>query len=106
MKDETKIIVGELELDLARSHIAPGTGSYRDFSYIAPDIPHYIASNCTACMECVTECPDTAILAKVLPEEQVEAELAKIEDEETRERMRAHFAKQDPQVLRRPPEEG
>jgi len=78
---------------MARSHIAPGTGHYRDFSYIAPDIPNYIASNCTACMECVTECPDTAILAKVLPEKQVEAELAKIEDEETRERMRAHFAK-------------
>ena len=78
---------------LARSHIAPGTGSYRDFSYIAPDIPHYIASNCTACMECVTECPDTAILAKVLPENLVEEELAKIEDPETRERMRAHFAK-------------
>ena len=81
------------DLDLARSFIAPGTGAYRDFSYIAPEIPEYYNDKCTGCMECVTECPDTAILAKVVPESALEAELAKIEDPETRERMRAHFAK-------------
>ncbi len=81
------------DLDVARSLIAPGTGAYRDFSYIAPEIPEYYSDKCTGCMECVTECPDTAILAKVIPESQLEAELAKIDDPETRERMRAHFAR-------------
>ena len=81
------------DLGVARSLIAPGTGVYRDFSYIAPEIPEYYADKCTGCMECVTECPDTAILAKVVPESQLEAELNKIDDPETRERMRAHFAK-------------
>ncbi len=81
------------DLNVARSLIAPGTGVYRDFSYIAPEIPEYYSDKCTACMECVTECPDTAILAKVIPESQIESELAKIDDPDTRERMRAHFAK-------------
>ncbi|MCA8958074.1 MAG: 4Fe-4S binding protein, partial [Planctomycetes bacterium] len=51
---------------VARSLIPPGTGLFRDFSYIAPDIPEYDAAKCVACMECVTECPDTAILGKVV----------------------------------------
>ncbi len=81
------------DLGVARSLIAPGTGAYRDFSYIAPEIPEYYNDKCTGCMECVTECPDTAILAKVVPESQLEQELQKIADPETREQMRAHFAK-------------
>jgi len=81
------------DLNIARSLIAPGTGVYRDFSYIAPRIPAYEHEKCTGCMECVTECPDTAILAKVVPESRLEEELSKIEDPETRERMRAHFAR-------------
>jgi pyruvate ferredoxin oxidoreductase beta subunit len=56
------------DLALARSLIPAGTGAARDFSYIAPDIPHYDASHCVGCMACVTQCPDTAILAKVVPE--------------------------------------
>ena len=32
-------------------------------------------------MDCVTECPDTAILGKVVPKAQLEAELAAIPDE-------------------------
>src|SRR6516162_10834592 len=50
------------DLSVARSLIPAGTASLRDFSYIAPDIPEYKPSNCTACMDCVTLCPDTAIL--------------------------------------------
>ena len=34
---------------------------------MAPEIPEYIPENCTGCMECVTECPDTAILEKSYP---------------------------------------
>ena len=56
------------DLSVARSLIPAGTATLRDFSYIAPDIPEYKASNCTGCMDCVTLCPDTAILGKVLGE--------------------------------------
>src|SRR5437588_9994425 len=56
------------ELSLARSLVPAGTATLRDFSNISPEIPEYIQENCTACMDCVTECPDTAILGKVLSE--------------------------------------
>src|SRR5580692_7558338 len=56
------------DLSLARSLIPAGTATLRDFSNIAPEIPQYITENCTGCMDCVTECPDTAILGKVLSE--------------------------------------
>src|SRR5262245_770582 len=60
------------DLSVARSLIPAGTATLRDFSNIAPEIPEYIPSNCTGCMDCVTECPDTAILGKVLSEEEWE----------------------------------
>src|SRR6202171_428576 len=62
-------------LGLPRSLIPAGTATLRDFSNIAPEIPEYIASNCTGCMDCVTECPDTAILGKVLSETELEEKL-------------------------------
>src|SRR5947208_13940495 len=57
------------DLSLARSLIPAGTPSLRDFSYISPEIPAYIPENCTGCMDCVTECPDTVILDQVIPQE-------------------------------------
>src|SRR5260370_9287280 len=66
------------DLSVARSLVPAGTASLRDFSNIAPEIPEYIAENCTACMDCVTECPDTAILGKVLGEDEWEAKLQTI----------------------------
>ncbi len=62
------------DLSVARSLVPAGTATLRDFSYIAPEIPEYIPENCTGCMDCVTECPDTAILGKVLAETELEAE--------------------------------
>lgn len=84
----------ELPADLftARSLIAPGTGALRDFSYIAPDIPEFIAEKCVGCMECVTECPDTAILGKVVETAELEKRLAEITDPAEREKMRAQWA--------------
>ncbi|MBE7467279.1 MAG: thiamine pyrophosphate-binding protein [Planctomycetes bacterium] len=86
--------VAELELeadrDLSRSLIPAGTGVMRDFSYIAPEIPEFIPENCVACMECVVECPDTAILGKVVKNPALEAELSGITDPD----YRAHVAKQ------------
>src|SRR5262249_19832992 len=66
------------DLSVARSLVPAGTASLRDFSYIAPEIPEYIPSNCTGCMDCVTECPDTAILGKVLSEPGLEEKVAKL----------------------------
>src|SRR5271165_3738093 len=54
------------DLALARSLVPAGTATLRDFSNISPEIPEYITENCTGCMDCVTECPDTAILGKGL----------------------------------------
>jgi pyruvate/2-oxoacid:ferredoxin oxidoreductase beta subunit/NAD-dependent dihydropyrimidine dehydrogenase PreA subunit len=78
-----------LEADdlLARSIVPAGTGALRDFSYIAPDIPVFIAENCVGCMDCVTECPDTAILGKVAEPATLEERLAGITDPAEREVM-------------------
>jgi pyruvate/2-oxoacid:ferredoxin oxidoreductase beta subunit/NAD-dependent dihydropyrimidine dehydrogenase PreA subunit len=76
-----------------RSFIPAGTGMLRDFSYIAPEIPLLNSENCVACMECVTECPDTAILGKVVPKAKLEEELARIPDEAEREHYRKQFGK-------------
>jgi pyruvate ferredoxin oxidoreductase beta subunit len=54
------------DISVARSLIPAGTGALRDFSYIAPEIPEFNNHNCVGCMTCVTECPDTAILGKVI----------------------------------------
>src|SRR5262245_39013191 len=66
------------DLSVARSLIPAGTANLRDFSNIAPEIPVYITENCTGCMDCVTECPDTAILGKVLSETELEERLQNI----------------------------
>ena len=90
---------GSAELELPadnstlRSFIPAGTGILRDFSYIAPEIPLLNSENCVACMACVVECPDTAILGKVVPKAKLEAELAAISDEAEREHYRKQFGK-------------
>src|SRR6202790_1780453 len=63
------------DIELARSLVPAGTAALRDFSNISPEIPEYITANCTGCMDCVTECPDTAILGKVLSEDELEQKL-------------------------------
>ena len=60
------------DLAVARSLIPAGTATLRDFSYVSPEIPEFISGNCTGCMDCVTQCPDTAILGKVLAEPDLE----------------------------------
>jgi len=79
--------------DLARSFIAPGTGALRDFSYISPEIPEFIPENCVACMECVIECPDTAILGKVVKAGDLDKEIDTLEDPQYKEHVRKTFAK-------------
>jgi pyruvate/2-oxoacid:ferredoxin oxidoreductase beta subunit/NAD-dependent dihydropyrimidine dehydrogenase PreA subunit len=81
------------DLTVARSLIPAGTATLRDFSNIAPEIPVYIPENCTGCMDCVTECPDTAILGKVLSEVEFEDKLRTIPDESDREMYRKQWSK-------------
>lgn len=81
------------DLSVARSLIPAGTAALRDFSYIAPEIPRFIPENCVGCMECVNECPDTAILGKALPKSFLEAEIEKIEDPHQREWVREHWTR-------------
>jgi NAD-dependent dihydropyrimidine dehydrogenase PreA subunit len=80
------------DLSVARSLVPAGTASLRDFSYISPEIPDYITENCTGCMDCVTECPDTAILGKVLSETELEEKL-KLLPEADREMYKAQWSK-------------
>src|SRR5262249_9371309 len=68
----------EADLSVARSLVPAGTANLRDFSNIAPEIPDSITENCTGCMDCVTECPDTAILGKVLSETELEQRLQSV----------------------------
>src|SRR3954453_5080747 len=77
------------DLSVARSLVPAGTATLRDFSNISPEIPEYIPSNCTGCMDCVTECPDTAILGKVLSEEELQAKLQTLPEDD-----RAMFSEQ------------
>lgn len=81
------------DLSTARSLITAGSAVLRDFSYIAPEIPLLNSDNCVACMACVTECPDTAILGKVVPKAKLEAELEAIADPVEREHYRRQFGK-------------
>ena len=93
------------DLAVARSLIPAGTAALRDFSYVAPEIPEYIRENCTGCMDCVTECPDTAILGKVIAEPDLEDKLAAIDERGRPGDVRGPMV-EDAQVLRRPAEEG
>jgi pyruvate ferredoxin oxidoreductase beta subunit len=72
--------VADMELPadagLARSIIPPGTAATRDFSRLAPRIPEFLLDKCVGCMACVAACPDTAILARVVPEMEVRPLLA------------------------------
>jgi pyruvate/2-oxoacid:ferredoxin oxidoreductase beta subunit/NAD-dependent dihydropyrimidine dehydrogenase PreA subunit len=81
------------DVGVARSLIPPGTGALRDFSYIAPEIPQFVFEKCTGCMSCVTECPDTAILGKVIAESKVQRALETIEDAKERAWVASHWAR-------------
>jgi pyruvate/2-oxoacid:ferredoxin oxidoreductase beta subunit/NAD-dependent dihydropyrimidine dehydrogenase PreA subunit len=65
----------------ALSWLPPGTACYRDFSAVAPDLPALDAEKCVGCMECVTQCPDSAILAKVVPAATWQAQLEPLKDD-------------------------
>lgn len=73
------------DLSVARSLVPAGTATLRDFSYVAPEIPEYLADKCTGCMDCVTLCPDTAILGKVKGEKEWEERIESLDEGADRE---------------------
>src|SRR5690349_14243903 len=82
---------------LARSIIPPGTAATRDFSRLAPRIPELLLDKCVGCMACVAACPDTAILAKVVPEPDLEPRIGRFAETQAdparaSETARRHFA--------------
>jgi pyruvate ferredoxin oxidoreductase beta subunit len=79
------------DLVVARSLMAPGSGALRDFSYIAPEIPEFIPENCVGCMDCVTECPDTAILGKIATQQELDKLLAETLDPDQKAYLRKQF---------------
>lgn len=80
------------DVNVARSIVPAGTGALRDFSYIAPEIPEFIQDNCVGCMTCVVECPDTAILGKVVGQNTLAQEISLIENPQEAKFMQAQFA--------------
>jgi len=46
---------------IGMSVIPAVTGVYRDMTGVRFEVPEWIAENCTACGECYTQCPDSAI---------------------------------------------
>jgi pyruvate ferredoxin oxidoreductase beta subunit len=80
------------DLSVSRSLVPAGTATLRDFSYVAPEIPEYLPDNCTGCMDCVTLCPDTAILGKVKGEKEWEQLLGRIPEESDRELFRKQWS--------------
>jgi pyruvate-ferredoxin/flavodoxin oxidoreductase len=85
----------ELEADefLARSLMPPATASMRSFRHLALEIPAFEAAKCVGCMDCVNECPDTAILAKVIEPDTLELLLNKIERSDLCDALQICFAK-------------
>ena len=79
------------DANVARSIVPAGTGALRDFSYIAPEIPEFIPDQCVGCMTCVIECPDTAILAKVIEEDVLDVRAGMIDNLSEAQFMRGQF---------------
>ena len=50
---------------LALSLMPAGTGAYRDMTGIRFEYPEWVPENCTACGDCFTICPDSALPALV-----------------------------------------
>lgn len=58
--------------------VPPSTSVVRDFSATTRQFPELDASACVGCMDCVTQCPDGAILAKVVPVSVAEGEIERL----------------------------
>jgi pyruvate/2-oxoacid:ferredoxin oxidoreductase beta subunit/NAD-dependent dihydropyrimidine dehydrogenase PreA subunit len=80
------------DTQIARSIMPAGSAAKRDFSFLAPEIPLYKSDNCVGCMSCVIECPDTAILGKVVTDGNLDAGLEAVDDGDKRAYLQDQFA--------------
>jgi pyruvate/2-oxoacid:ferredoxin oxidoreductase beta subunit/NAD-dependent dihydropyrimidine dehydrogenase PreA subunit len=71
--------------------MAPESGALRDFSQLAPDLSEFLPSQCVGCMECVNQCPDSAIRAKVIEPAALEAALTGAPDDARRVELSRQF---------------
>ncbi len=69
----------------------PGTASQRDFSYVGTEIPIFVPEQCVGCMECVIECPDSAIRGKVILESALTDALSSITNHEEQSHLKNQF---------------
>jgi pyruvate-ferredoxin/flavodoxin oxidoreductase len=81
----------EADRDLARSLMTAASSARRDFTHLAPEIPEFLPEKCVGCMECVTECPDSAILAKVVEPSLLTPALARQVSPDWHERLERQF---------------
>lgn len=85
---EASIDANEL---LARSIVPPMTAAQRNFSSLAFDYPQFHADKCVACMECVIECPDAAMYARVTTDAQLTESLAKLSTDAEKAAVQKRF---------------
>lgn len=78
---------------VAQSVLPARTGATRDFSYIAPELPEFNSENCVGCMDCVTNCPDTAILGRIVMQEDLDKAIATVQDPTHKGYLSEQFAK-------------
>lgn len=85
----------ELPADIyaARSLMPPSTALHRSFRHLAPNIPVLHSDKCVGCMECVNQCPDTAILARVVEPAILDERIARIEREDLRDMLHKLFVR-------------
>jgi len=84
----------ELEADAyaARGLVPAFTALERSYRHIATELPKFSFAACVGCMECVNQCPDTAILARVVEPAELERRLSAVENAGYREELRRSFA--------------
>jgi pyruvate ferredoxin oxidoreductase beta subunit len=87
----------ELEADefAARGLMPAYSARGRGFLHLARELPVFMADACVGCMECVNQCPDTAILARVVEARQLERSLRKTHPSDLRGELRLHFVVTD-----------
>ncbi len=84
---------GSLEADAfaARGLVPASTALDRSFRDIATELPKFSPAACVGCMECVNQCPDTAITARVVEPAELETRLNAVERADYREELRRSF---------------
>ena len=83
----------EADLHSARGLMPPATSAHRSFRSVCVELPMLDAGACTGCMECVNQCPDAALSARVVEPEVLENQLKLVEREDLRDRLRGHFTR-------------